>query len=69
MDLMVRVETVTDDGAYGWVLESCEHSVTLQVPDNDVDRPGWIITVPWDQVIRLIEVTEFMTRTLTTEDA
>lgn len=60
-DLMVCVETTAGEEAYGWVIESCEHVLVLQVPDNDVDCPGWKVSIPWDQITDLDDITEFMT--------
>lgn len=66
-DLMVLVETTAGVGLLGWVVESGNGSLTLQL--TETGQEGWTVTLPWDDVIDLVDVTEFMTRTLHTEDA
>lgn len=66
-DLMVLIETTAGIGLLGWVIETGDGSLTLHL--TETGQVGWIVTVPWDDVTDLVDVTEFMTRTLTTEDA
>lgn len=66
-DLMVRIETTAGVGLLGWVMETGDGSLTLQL--TELGQEGWIVTLPWDDVTDLVDVTEFMTRTLATEDA
>lgn len=66
-DLMVLIETTAGIGLLGWVIETGDGSLNLHL--TETGQEGWIVTVPWDDVTDLVDVTEFMTRTLTTEDA
>ncbi len=60
-DLMVRVETHTGAEALGWVVQSCEQSLVLRIDDTGHEQDGWTVSIPWDQITDLDDVTEFMT--------
>lgn len=66
-DLMVRIETTAGVGLLGWVIETGEGSLTLHL--TETGQEGWIVTLPWDDVTDLVDVTDFMTRTLRPEGA
>lgn len=66
-DLMVLIETTAGVGLLGWVIKTGNGSLTLHL--TETGQEGWIVTVPWDDVTDLVDVTDFMTRTLRPEDA
>ena len=63
--LMALVKTTGGIDFLGWITRSCEHSLTIEV--TELGQQGWVVTLPWDDVTDLVDVTDFMTRTLDSE--
>ena len=58
--LMALVKTTAGIDLLGWIVRSCEHTLTLEI--TETEQLGWIVTLPWEHIDEVHDVTEFMTR-------